>query len=150
MANNKNKEGIAIQSYWTDNRSIFAALYQHSSDLHLFQEKLKAKLPSPLSDHFVLANIDKKTLTIHTDSPAWAARLRFMTPDILNHAREICSPYAPQTIRIKVTLPIPTIKKSPTKMNLSAKSAQLILETANSITDPELRNALIRLSRHKQ
>ena len=74
MATGKQKGSVAIQSLLHDDKSTFAALYQRSTELQIFQEKLKAKLPSPLCDHFILANIDKTTLTLHTDSPAWAAR----------------------------------------------------------------------------
>jgi hypothetical protein len=149
MATGKQKGSVAIQSLLHDDKSTFAALYQRSTELQIFQEKLKAKLPSPLCDHFILANIDKTTLTLHTDSPAWAARFRFITPDILSHAQKLCNPYSPKTIRIKVVPPVSSSKQKKRTVNLSSKNAKLILDTANSITDPVLRDALIRLSQHK-
>jgi hypothetical protein len=149
MTSNKHQGTVAIQNLLTDNRSTFAALYHRSNELQVFQENLKAKLPPPLRDHFILANINKTTLTIHTDSPAWAAKLRFLTPDILNYAQNLCSPNTPKTIRIKVVPPAIQPKKRKRVINLSSENAQLILDTANSITDPGLREALLRLSHHK-
>ncbi len=149
MVKNKNTAGVTIQNIWKNESNTCAALFRRSAELQVFQEKLKAKLPPLLRDHFILANVDKTTLTIHTDSPAWAARLRFQTPDILAHTRVICSPCSPKTIRIKVVLPENKPERERVKVNLSPKNAQLIRETAESITDPVLRNALIRLSRHK-
>jgi hypothetical protein len=149
MSTSKQKGTVAIQSLLTDDKGTIAALYRRSSELQVFQEILKAKLPPPLCDHFILANINKTTLTVHTDSPAWAARLRFLTPDILSDAGKLCSPYSPKTIRIKVVLPAVQSKKTNRTINLSRKNAQLILDTANSITDSVLRDALIRLSRNK-
>ncbi len=149
MVMNKRKSSQAIQSLLADENSVFATLYKHSSDLQIFQEKLKTKLPPPLCDHFILANIDRTTLTVHTDSPAWAAKLRFLTPDILSHAQKLCSPISPKTIRIKVVLPNNDSKKTKRKAYLSTKNAKLILDTANSITDPVLRDALTRLSQQK-
>ena len=120
-----------------------------TQQIQLVQEKLKTILPPPLCDHFVLANIDKETLTLHTDSSAWAARLRFKTPDILSFARQLHDIDHPASIRIKV---VPSAgQPGPAKrtISLSSKSAQLIRETAATITDPHLRDALMRLSQGK-
>ncbi len=149
MATNKQKGAVAIQNLLRDNGSRLATLYQRSSELQIFHEKLKAKLHPPLCDHFILANIDHNTLTVHTDSPAWAARLRFKTADILDYARKLCAPISLRTMRIKVVPPERHPKTTKRAVKLSRKNARLILETANSITDPALRAALTRLSRHK-
>jgi hypothetical protein len=149
MAKDKQKGAVAIQKFLADEQSTLSVLYQRMAELKIFQEKLKAKLPPPLRDHFTLANINESTLTIHTDSPAWAARFRFLTSDILNHAQQLCGSNAPTTIRIKVLLPVnqsPIIKQA---IKLSNKNSKLILETANSITDPVLKDALKRLSQNK-
>lgn len=149
MTTYKQKGAVAIQSLLNLESGGLATLYRHVSDLRELQNKLKTKLPSPVCDHFILANINEDTLTLHTDSSAWAARLRFLTPDILSAARQLCRLPPPQTIRIKVvppTIETTTIKRS---INLSSKNAQLILETANTIADPVLRAALTRLAQSK-
>jgi len=115
----------------------------------MFQDKLKTKLPSPLCEHFILANISEDTLTLHTDSPAWAARLRFITPDILKYAQQLRRLHSPQTIRIKVVPPASQSTSVKRMINLSHKNAQLIQDTADSINDPVLRAALTRLAQNK-
>jgi len=149
MATKKPKGAVAIQSLLYGNDGRLATLYLRSSELRILHEKLKAKLLPPLCDHFILANIDRNILTVHTDSPAWAARLRFKTADILCHARKLCAPNCPHTIRIKVVPPVSLPKTAKRTITLSSDNARLILDTANSISDPVLRTALIRLSRHK-
>jgi hypothetical protein len=146
----KTKKGaVAIQSLIACDKGMLAALCQRASELRVFQDKLKAKLSPPLCDHFILANIDDNTLTIHTDSSAWAARLRFKTPDILSHIQELCGANSPLTIRIKVAPPAHQNKTALRTIKLSNKNAQLIQDAANSITDPVLRGALLKLAQGK-
>lgn len=149
MRRHKQKGSVAIQRLLHREKSDLAALLQHASELRAFQEELKTKLPSPLCDHFILANISEDTLTLHTDSPAWAARLRFLTPDILNHARQLRRLHPPRTIRIKIVPPVSQPASLKRTINLSRKNAKLIRDTANSISDPVLRAALTRLSQNK-
>jgi hypothetical protein len=148
MPTDKPKGSVPIQNLLNENTGIFAALQQHANAVRILQEKIKAKLPPPLSDHFIIANIDAKTLTLHTDNSAWAARLRFKTPDILSCVQKLHDQDCPQTIRIKVVPAEIHAAKPKRKLHLSNENAQLIRETANSITDPVLRDALIKLSQH--
>ncbi|MFT5132029.1 MAG: hypothetical protein ACI9SC_000492 [Gammaproteobacteria bacterium] len=149
MLTKKPKGIVSIQHLLDENNGTLAALYKHTAQLQVYQEKLKTTLPPPLCDHFILANIDADSLTLHTDSSAWAARLRFKTLDILSTVRELCKVDYPHTLRIKVVLPAnKPIKPKKRTLKLSSKNAQLIQDTANSITDPVLRDALLRLSQH--
>lgn len=149
MTSYKQKGSVAIQNLLNREKGELAALFQHAAVLRMFQDELKTKLPSPLCDHFILANISEDTLTLHTDSPAWAARLRFITPDILKYVRQLRRPRPPHTIRIKVVPPASQSTSLKRTINLSRKNAQLIRDTANSISDPVLRAALTRLSQNK-
>jgi len=148
MPTDKPKGSVPIQNLLNENTGIFAALQQHTNAVRILQEKIKATLLPPLSDHFIIANIDAKTLTLHTDNSGWAARLRFKTPDILNCVQKLHDQDCPQTIRIKVVPAEIRAAKPKRKLHLSNENAQLIRETANSITDPVLRDALIKLSQH--
>ena len=148
MPTDKPKNSVPIQSLLNESTGIFAALQQHAIAIQVIQEKIKATLPPPLCDHFIIANIDALTLTLHTDNSAWAARLRFKTPDILGCVQKLRDQDCPQTIRIKVVPPDIQPARPKRKLHLSSKNAQLIRDTANSITDPVLRDALTKLSQH--
>ncbi len=149
MSSNSKKRTVSIQSYLDDSQSVFAAFQKRANELQLIHEKIKTILPSPLCDHCVLANVDKNRLTLHTDSSAWAARLRFKTPEILSCLKSLFNTNPPKTIRIRVVPPVNLSPQPKRKLHLSDKNAQLILDTANLIKDPELREALVRLSGHK-
>lgn len=149
MIRYRQKGSVAIQSLLNREKGELAGLFRHVSELRMFQDKLKTKLPSPLCEHFILANISEDTLTLHTDSPAWAARLRFITPDILKYAQQLRRLHSPQTIRIKVVPPASQSTSVKRMINLSHKNAQLIQDTADSINDPVLRAALTRLAQNK-
>ena len=83
-----------------------------------------------------------------TTSPAWATRLRYNIPQILSILRDQLGQTKLKTIRIKIVpvtsfFPVSTIPKPV----LSKNSSELILQTANSIEDENLRNVLLKLSR---
>ena len=148
MVNTSKHGSTAIQEYLSTSDGALAQLQNRAAQLQYYHERIKSILPPPLEDHFTLANVDKNYLTLHTDSPAWAARLRFKTPDILKCIQDSCDTNPPKSIRIKVILPTSTVKKTGSKPKLSAANAQLIHKTADSIKDPKLRNALYRLSKN--
>lgn len=126
--------------------STLSGLLQHASELNKIQENLKAKLPPTLRDHVILANVNNQTLTLHTDSQAWASKLRFVTAELLKDAQLYCSPYKPKSIRIKV-VPIETVAEATTRsITLSENSAEHIRDVAESMAVPELRTALLKLS----
>jgi hypothetical protein len=149
MAKHKSKGTVSIQHLLESNNNTLAALHQRISDIQMYQDKLKAILPTPLCDHFILANIDEHSATLHTDNSAWAARLRFKIPEILDCIRKLCDVDPSYSIRIKVIPPENKVTLPESTLYLSDENAQLIRDTASSITDPVLRDALIRLSRHK-
>ncbi|NKB38911.1 MAG: DUF721 domain-containing protein [Gammaproteobacteria bacterium] len=138
---------IAIQEFLKGNTEAFAALQKRAAELQLIHEQIQSILPPPLGEHFTLANVNHNCLTLHTDSPAWAARLRFKTAEILNTIKPLCDTNPPKSIRIKVVPPVSVSTKPKHRQKMSGKNAQLILDTANSINDPLLRDALNRLSK---
>ncbi len=149
MATRPLKGTVSIQSLLGPGSNILADFHRRAAEIRVFQEKLKTILPPPLDDHCTLANLDNNTLTLHTDSSAWAARLRFKTPDILGCIQEAGDADPPKSIRIKVVPPVSQLVKPKRTMNLSEKNAQLIHDTAGSIADPVLRDALLRLAQDK-
>ena len=107
-------------------------------------------LPAPLNDHCRVLTIRDKQLVLAADSPVWAARLRFHTHQLLqqlsrHHAVKL------STVRVRVRPPdrqaVPEKLQSP--RGLVASSSTALKQTAQAISDPELKTALLRLaSRH--
>jgi hypothetical protein len=125
-----------------------SALYHHALRLIEMQKRLRAELPAPLNEHVTVANSQKGTLVIYTDSAAWAARLRFRVPEMLKSINEIPLDAPLQAIRIKVRPPDTTRLPPAARLSISDDTARLLQYMAESISDPGLRASLLRLSRH--
>lgn len=115
------------------------------------QEKLliltHSLLPAPLDQHCLSAQQHCGTLIIHTDSSAWASRLRYFSRDLRAKLRD--KGVLVQKIEVRVLISNQPKKRSTRHVHhLSRDNAKLIEATADSIQDAKLRAALKRLSRH--
>jgi hypothetical protein len=139
---------LSIKSLLENNSEILCALYTRASDISRLQDKLRKHFGDPLAPHFRVADFNKETLILHTDSPAWASRLRFRIPDILDFVQTHGMKNL-HSIRIKVIQNAnapPEITKKPA---ISDDTARLIHDTAESINDENLRRSLLRLGSRK-
>lgn len=112
----------------------------HTEKIQELQIKLRNNLGGPLNEHVVVADYQKKTLVLHTDSAAWAARLRYLTPDILTTFKGDLP--GVRTIRIKVVPPDPPVQTSRKAVKVSPDTAGGIREVADKIPDKALRTTL--------
>lgn len=129
----------------TDSCSV---LLSKISQIHELQNKLRNHVGRPLSEHLNVANYSDDSLTLHTDSPAWASRLRFKIQTILEYARTECGLENLKSVRVKVVLMNPNIDRTRPAPRVSKQTANLIEDTAKSIDDQDLKSALIKLSKH--
>lgn len=146
MAAFKNYEPHSLQDILTSSSGI-AHLVHRAAALKSLQERLLNQLAAPLSDHVTVANYDDQVLIIQTDSPAWAARLRFHIPELLKLAQEKCGLPSIQTIRIKVDATRREREPLSRAVTLPAEASNILRECAQSIDDPALRDSLLRLSK---
>ena len=149
MAKGEQKGTVAIQTILNASSQNFADIHRRIALLQAIQDKLQTTLPPPLSDNFIIANVSKDTLVLHTQSPAWAAKLRFNTPLILDSVKEFYDTVPPKSLRIKVVPDSPQQAQVQTKrkIGISKTNSQLIKSTAESIKDSSLRESLLKLSR---
>ncbi|MCK5718305.1 MAG: DUF721 domain-containing protein [Thiomargarita sp.] len=63
-------------------------LLHHCDMLKQLNKIVKASLPVPLNQHCHVANFRNNILIIYSDSPLWANRLRFMTPELVSQLRQ--------------------------------------------------------------
>ena len=129
-----------------DRSDILPSLFKRASKLSTMQRKIRNELGPPLSEHLIVADYNNQSLILHTDSPAWAAKLRYNISNILDIARTNCDLSELRSVRIKVVLSKNVITGAKRKIELSNQSKQLILNAAESISDPRLRSVLLRLS----
>ena len=112
----------------------------HIEKINELQIKLGKYLDSRLKQHVVVADYQQKTLVLHTDSAAWAAKLRYNTPDILAAFKGDLPGI--RTIRIKVAPADTPIRTSRQTAKVSPDTANGIRQVADQIEDTALRSTL--------
>lgn len=107
-------------------------------------EEIRSLLPSPLNSHIQSARLIDNIVTIHTDTPAWAARLRFLAAALTNQLK--ASYPNIKAIKIRIIYldkkPKPTLKAA----KKSSIAADIIHKNAINTKDKDLKQALERLS----
>lgn len=143
----KNKS-LPISELLQDKRYPIADLYKKANTILEINNKLKKCLDPSLHDYFELANIKNDVATLLVCSSTWATRLRYNIPAILDAFNNQLNLTSIKTIRIKVKKIIPTTDSEKEPLSLSKNSAQILIDVANNSEDPELRECLLKLSKH--
>ncbi len=149
MNTEKNNNPHSIRTLLQNKHSPIADICKKAHSIQEIDHKLKNLLDPSLINHFELANIKTDIVILLVSSPAWATRLRYNIPAILNALNNQLNFTSVKTIRIKVRKPIPdylTSNKKP--IYLSDKSAQFLSKVANNFNDPQLRSCILRLSKN--
>lgn len=129
------------------NRFITSRITEQSLLLDKLNAHILPLLPVASHAHIKAANYANQVLVLIVDSPVWAARLRTQHKTIIASLQEeLNSPI--NALKIKFEQPVQA-KSKPTKAKpiLSVDSAELIRQTADTITDEELKKSLLRLSK---
>lgn len=141
-----------IQDIAVTNNDIFANIYKRSLAILKVQESVRLKLGPVLAGHLHVANMSTDTITIYTDSQAWATKLRFQTSEIINITRQATGLSGLISVRIKVSPALTAaVKPAPEKSVLmSPATSRLLAKVAASIDDPALQAAILKLSLNKR
>jgi len=130
-------------------------LYTHAKNIYALNEKLHNHLAPSLASHCTVANYSDTTLTVYADTSAWASRLRYCIPDILDYARHQCGLTSLKSVRINVSPSQKITNQSgltttslARKASLSKNSAEFMRNVAISITDPALRESILKISKN--
>lgn len=124
-----------------------ASLLARARSLASLQDRIRRLLPEPLGAHCTVSNLRRGTLSLTADSPAWAARLRFLAPQL---QRQLGSDRI-RTVRVRVRPAADAPRPGPParRARLSAGAGELVERTAARIEHPALRTALRRLAAHR-
>lgn len=123
------------------------SIRQKALTLGKMNQAIKAALPTDCHSHVEVAGISENQLIILTDSPVWQTRLRMLSQIMLETL------YQQTGIKLsRVKLKLAPAKRSiivepPAPRSLSQHSGKLISQTADSISDDNLRMAMQRLSK---
>lgn len=106
--------------------------------------EIRRLLPADLAEHCTAARIDGRRLVLHTDSPVWASRLRFLSTELLR----LLENDNPNLREVKVKL-IPQRRinrQRPRTATRSEAGAAALKDAARHMQNRPLRTALERLS----
>ena len=149
MSEKREHKCIPVKTFLKDGSSTLAPLCERAAYLQQMNLDFCSQLPVPLKDHCKLANIANDAVLLHAESSAWAARLRYYTPDLLNIVQNRLKLSWIRTIRIKIMFPEEKEHSNlGRKSTMSASTSRHIADTASCTSDPELKATLLRLSRH--
>jgi hypothetical protein len=109
---------------------------------------LQELLPAPLNEHCRVLAIKDETLILASHSPVWAARLRFHAPLLVKQLSN------QQTVKLRTVLvrvrppekTPPTTPRRQTALRPGKTGAAALQQAAQSISDPGLKTALLRLA----
>ncbi len=127
------------------------AVLQQAKTLRAITRSLQYQIPEHMRAHCQAGFLDAQSLILVVDSPAWATQLRYLAPALKQKLIQSGLLNEQQSLRIKVR-PAQTssVHKSdlPAPLRMSRNNAALLKDTAAGMADDELKNALLKLSRH--
>lgn len=139
---------ISVRQLLANRLTPLGRLMAASHRLRAADNALGEVLGDPLKSHVSVAAVSGETVTLVATSPAWSSRVRYLTPQILDHLRERLE--NPQLARVQiVTRPTESSVAPPPRPRprLSRRSAALIESVARASSDsPALASALMRLA----
>lgn len=140
-----NKQPKSMKQIFNSRNSGLQELLDHALQLNILNEHLSRLLPSQLAPHCTAAGVERGTLLLLTDSPAWATRLRLQAPDLIRALQDFQIKSVEVQVKPAQKTPQP-LHRSPSRM--SKDTANLLNLLAEGVTAPKLRQSLQRLARH--
>ena len=148
MTKHKSKSASVGAILRTSSGSL-AGILAHAERLQKLDTLLAKHMPPDIKQHCHAGNLRGATLVIHAGSPAWAAKLRFLAPQLLRALQHEKNLTRLQRIEIRIQPEVPLTDNEPSKApDISNASRQHLQAMASTVSDPRLREALRRLAKH--
>lgn len=122
------------------------AITSHARRLAELDALVRLCLGDELAAHCRLADLRSGRLVLAADTPAWATRLRYHTPEI--RQKLAAAGLTVAECRIVVSPPLTRDPEPNQRPGMSALGAGTLNATADNIRDPALAEALRRLARN--
>ncbi|WP_353570008.1 DciA family protein [Candidatus Albibeggiatoa sp. nov. BB20] len=138
----------SVKKVLKKNQTPLQRLHQRCQALKQIDVVLHQTIPNPLSEHCHIANLRHTTLVMHVDSALWASQLRYLLPKLMEQWQN--ETYLPeiQKVEIKVRFDHQPTRRYTHHPSLSKKSESLLRDTAEQVTHPKLKSALLKLAQH--
>ena len=113
---------------------------------------VQSALPGPVGDRVYGATFRDGALRIIVESAAWATKLRYLVPVLREKLSEIDEFAALKSIEVKVN--VPTTESDPAisskKHTLQGEAAEKTARELSALRDPDIRDALSRLTNKRR
>tara|TARA_R110002111_G_scaffold8250_4_gene30774 strand:- start:258 stop:695 length:438 start_codon:yes stop_codon:yes gene_type:complete len=131
------------------NHSALSKITQRTKLLDRLNHAFQQSLPAQFSAHCRLANINGKSLIIHTDNASYSSLIRFQAPALCRSlSRELDLEIT--TIEVKVRPHYTPFTAPPSKpISLPESAASALQQTADNMDDGPLKKALERLAKRQ-
>lgn len=129
----------------------FQKLSHATQQRNQLQKWLEQSLPEDLNGKYYALEVKDATLYLGTRNASWAARLRYTIPQMINQLQKNHKALSRvQEIKCLIMPPIQETTASWTATALPEGAAQSMIAIAHSVTDPDLKAALLKLAKNKE
>jgi hypothetical protein len=131
------------------NHSALSKINQRTQLLDRLNHAFQQSLPAQFSAHCKLANINGKTLVVHTDNASYSSLLRFQAPALCRTlSQELALDIT--TLEVKVRPSFVHFENQPSNpISLPKSAATALQQTAENMDDGPLKAALEKLARRQ-
>jgi hypothetical protein len=145
----KKNQPASIGSILGDSQA--ARLMAGASALGKLDSMVRELLPPPLDEHCHVMSLRGDALVMAVDSPVWAARLRFLAPELVKQLAGIQTvKLRTVQVRVRPVDPPPAPQHKLRTPGLTAGNALALEQTAQGVRDAGLKAALLRLAARKR
>jgi hypothetical protein len=131
--------------------SLLRQLFREAAENRSHNERIRELIDEPLRAHVRFALLKGDTVILIADSSAWASKLRYQVAAIQRRMESSPEMAAVRNIRVKVAAAETTTRIPARRAQaLSATTAEGVRRQAESIEDPLLREAVMKLSGHRR
>ena len=121
------------------------SLADRAQALDALDRQLRQSLPVELAQRVRLANVRQGRLVFLVRSASLSTALRLHTPELLRAAREAGVEASALIVKVATMQTVPP-DPTPPKPPLSSTARDQLRAAADSVTDPELRDQLLRMA----
>jgi len=127
--------------------SALKPLYSEIQRQQQLLAQVRKSLPPSLAAHCCGARLDGSVLHLLTDTPVWVSKLRFQAPALLGTLRRRHPALASIKVRCDKPQRSAGRRRAVPRARHSNQAAKRVGESAEGISNPALRIALLRLAR---
>lgn len=141
-----------IIKWLADPADILGEYYHKTQQLKELNTLWQQQMDPTLARHTCVANFTDTQLIIEINTSAWASRMHYIAPDVLQQVRQWPLLQTIQSVNWYIRPPNAIIPTTPNQGHtplLSDQNKQLLSATAENITSTELKQALLNLSKVK-